>query len=49
MFQIYPNREMSNIIGKDMIEVETLQVQNGYITVGHYHVPLSNILYVKEV
>lgn len=49
MYQIFPNQDICNIIGKKMVEVETLTIQNGYITVANYHVPLSNILYVLEV
>jgi len=48
-FEIYPNQDICNIIGSSMVEVETLEVQNGYITVGNFHVPLSNILYVKNI
>jgi len=48
-YLIYPNQDICNIIGSSMVEVETMQVQDGYITVGNFHVPLSNILYVKEV
>jgi len=48
-YEIYPNQELCNILNKSIVTVETLTVQNGYITVGNYYVPLSNILYIKEV
>jgi len=48
-FEIYPRQEICNIIGKSIVTVETLEVQNGYITVGNFYVPLSNIIYVKNI
>lgn len=48
-FEIYPNQEICNMIGKSSVTVDTVRVQNGYITVGNFYIPLSNIMYIQEV
>lgn len=48
-FEIYPNQDICNIIGKSVVTVDTIEIQNGYITVGNFFVPLSNIILVKNI
>jgi len=48
-YEIQPCQEICNIIGKKKVIVETLEVNNGYITVNNFYVPLSNIIYVKNL
>jgi len=48
-FEIYPIQDICNMIGKRMVTVDTLTIQNGYIEVGNYYVPLSNILFVRKI
>jgi len=48
-FEIYPDQEICNVIGKSIVTVDTISVQDGYITVGNYYVPLGHILFIKEI
>jgi len=48
-YKITVNQEIANVIGKKKIIVDSIQVNNGYITVGNYNVPLSNILIIEDL
>ena len=48
-FEIHLRQEIANEVGHKVVTVENLSVENGYIVVGSYYVPLTNILFVKEV
>lgn len=50
MYEIHLSQECANVIGLGtVVTVGTLAVNDGFITVGSYNIPLSNILLVKEV
>ena len=48
-YMIYPKQEICNIFNKSSQEVDTLDITDGFITVGQYMLPIHQILYIKEV
>ena len=48
-YQIFLTQKIANIIGTKNPIVNNLTVNDGYISVNNYHVPLSNILLIKEI
>jgi hypothetical protein len=48
-FEIHPTQVICNEIGQSIVVVDSLTVNDGYITVGSYHVPLSQILFIKNI
>lgn len=49
-FEVHLNQDCANAIGVGkVVTVATLTVNNGLLSVGAYHVPLSNVLLIKEV
>jgi len=47
-FKITVKQDVANITGHSRHIVDNLTVNNGYITVGSYHVPLSEIVMIEE-
>jgi len=48
-FEIHLRQDIANAVGQKTVTVDNLTVGNGFITVGAYSVPLSNILFVKNL
>lgn len=49
-YDIHLTQEAANVIGLgNVVTVSALTVSNGLLSVGLYHVPLNNILLIKEV
>jgi len=48
-YKIYLDQEIGNLLGTNMVTVDNLTVNDGYITVGDYHVPLSKIVLIKQI
>jgi len=48
-FEIHLRQGIANAVGQKTVTVDSLQVGDGFITVGAYSVPLSNILFVKQI
>jgi hypothetical protein len=48
-FEIYLRQQIANEVGRKVVTVESLTVENGYIQVNNYFVPLVNILFVKQI
>ena len=48
-YEVTPDQELCNIIGKAKVIVETLNIHDGYIEVGNHIVPLSHILHIETL
>lgn len=48
-YEIHLTKEIMNEIGRKVVTVENITVNDGYILVGNYLVPLNNIKFIKNV
>ena len=48
-FEIHLRQEIANEVEQKVVTVENIVVENGYIVVESYYVPLQNILFAKRL